>query len=150
MKRLYRSRKDKVIAGVSGGIAEYFEVDPALVRLVWVVLAFSGVGILAYIVGAIIIPEKPEPSSVIRTAEESIPTEGQEQPVEREEAGAEVSEPPARSDSSRVLGVVLVLMGAFLLARRAIPWFAMDKLWPVVLIALGVYFLAGSSWSAKK
>ena len=61
MKRLYRSRKDKVISGVCGGIAEYLEVDPVVVRLVWAILTVisMGMGILAYLVAWVIIPEEP-------------------------------------------------------------------------------------------
>lgn len=59
MKRLYRSRKDRVIAGVCGGIGDYFEIDPMLIRLVWLLLGMTGTGILAYIVAWIIIPEEP-------------------------------------------------------------------------------------------
>jgi phage shock protein C len=59
-KRLFRSRTDKKLAGVCGGLAEYFGIDPTLVRLAWVlVAAFAGAGILAYIVAALIIPENP-------------------------------------------------------------------------------------------
>ncbi len=59
-KRLYRSRSEKKIAGVCGGIAEYFGIDPTIVRLAWAVFACcGGVGIGAYIVAAIIIPEEP-------------------------------------------------------------------------------------------
>lgn len=55
--RLYRSRSQKMIAGVSGGLGEYFDVDPVLIRLLFVVTAFiSGVGILAYIVLWIVVP----------------------------------------------------------------------------------------------
>lgn len=59
MKRLYRSRKNKILAGVCGGIAEYFKIDPVIVRVLWVVWALAyGSGILAYIIAAIIIPKK--------------------------------------------------------------------------------------------
>lgn len=59
-KRLYRSRKDKMLAGVCGGLAEYFDVDPSLVRLACVLLClYAGTGLLAYILAAIIIPEDP-------------------------------------------------------------------------------------------
>ncbi len=60
-KRLYRTEKDRVLGGVCGGIAEYFDVDPVLVRLLWVAftLAFGG-GLLAYIIGWIIIPKKSD------------------------------------------------------------------------------------------
>ena len=57
-KRLVRSSSDRKIAGVCGGIAEYFNVDPTVVRLLWVVLScVGGSGLLAYIIAALIIPE---------------------------------------------------------------------------------------------
>jgi phage shock protein C len=62
--RLYRSRSEKMIAGVSGGLGEYFDVDPVLIRLLFVVTAFiSGVGILAYIVLWIVVPLEGDSSS---------------------------------------------------------------------------------------
>jgi phage shock protein PspC (stress-responsive transcriptional regulator) len=59
-KRLYRSRLDKVLGGVCGGIGKYFTIDPVLIRVVWAISFFAGgVGLLAYIVAWIIIPEEP-------------------------------------------------------------------------------------------
>lgn len=59
-KRLYRSRKDKMLAGICGGLAEYFAVDPSLVRLACVLLClYAGTGLFVYILAAIIIPEDP-------------------------------------------------------------------------------------------
>ncbi len=56
-KKLYRSDENKMLAGVCGGIAEYFGVDPTLIRLAWVVFSLlGGSGVLAYILAAIIIP----------------------------------------------------------------------------------------------
>lgn len=61
MKKLYRISEGKKLAGVCGGLGEYFEIDPTLVRLAWVFLALlAGSGILAYIIAALIIPQKPE------------------------------------------------------------------------------------------
>ena len=60
-KRLYRIEQGKMLAGVCGGIAECFDVDPSLVRLAWVLFcAVGGSGVLAYIVAAIIIPKKSD------------------------------------------------------------------------------------------
>ena len=60
-KRLYKSNENKMLDGVCGGIAEYFGIDPMLVRLGWAVFcAIGGSGILAYIIAAIIIPRRPE------------------------------------------------------------------------------------------
>ena len=58
-KRLYRSRENRMICGVCGGIADYFNVDPTLIRLGLVLLACTGSGILAYVIAAIIIPDQP-------------------------------------------------------------------------------------------
>jgi phage shock protein C len=59
-KRLYRSGKSKILGGICGGIAEYFNVDPAIIRLLWVLFALGyGSGVLAYIIAWIIIPRNP-------------------------------------------------------------------------------------------
>jgi phage shock protein C len=58
-KRLFRSRKDRILGGVCGGFGNYLNVDPVLVRVVWAILFFAaGVGFLAYILAWIIIPEE--------------------------------------------------------------------------------------------
>ena len=60
-KRLYKSNENKMVDGIFGGIAEYFGIDPTLVRLAWVLFcAMGGSGFVAYIVAAIIIPRAPE------------------------------------------------------------------------------------------
>ncbi|MCQ2401751.1 MAG: PspC domain-containing protein [Lachnospiraceae bacterium] len=59
-KRLYRSVNDKKICGVCGGIAEYTNLDPSLVRIITLLLCFSGgVGVMAYFIAALVIPENP-------------------------------------------------------------------------------------------
>ena len=59
-KKLYKSNQNKIAAGVCGGIAEFFGIDPTLVRLGWILLcALGGSGILAYIIAVIVIPNKP-------------------------------------------------------------------------------------------
>ena len=56
-QRLYRSESNRMICGVCAGVAEYFQLDPTLIRLGWVLFcAFGGSGILAYIIAAVIIP----------------------------------------------------------------------------------------------
>ena len=58
-KKLYRSAKDKKIAGVCGGLAKYLNIDVTVIRVIWALIALGGAGILAYIVCALIIPEEP-------------------------------------------------------------------------------------------
>lgn len=60
-KKLYRSERNRMIAGVCGGLAEYFDVDPVIVRLLWVVFSFFvGSGIILYILACIIIPNEKD------------------------------------------------------------------------------------------
>ena len=61
MKKLYRSRENKVLAGVCGGIGEYFEIDPVIVRLIWIVLTMIwGFGFFLYIIAIFLIPLEPK------------------------------------------------------------------------------------------
>lgn len=59
MKKLYRSRENKMLCGVCGGVAEYFNIDPTLIRLAFALFGFTGTGILVYFVSAVIIPDRP-------------------------------------------------------------------------------------------
>lgn len=60
-KRLYKSSTDKKLDGVCAGIGEYFDVDPTIIRLAWIIFcALGGSGIIAYIIAAIVMPRRPE------------------------------------------------------------------------------------------
>jgi phage shock protein C len=65
MKRLYRSRKDRIVGGVCGGLAVHIDVDPGIIRLVWIVVTLIslGTGLIVYLAAWIIIPESPEEST---------------------------------------------------------------------------------------
>jgi len=61
VKRLYRSKKDRILGGVCGGAGAYLKIDPVFVRVIWAICFFAGgVGLLAYILAWIIIPEEPD------------------------------------------------------------------------------------------
>ena len=60
MKRLHRSKTNQMLAGVCGGIAEYFNIDPTVVRLIWAFAAASGGGVVAYLICALVFPKKSE------------------------------------------------------------------------------------------
>ncbi len=62
MKKLYRSNKNKIFAGIIGGVGEYFDVDPVILRLLWVlIIVFTGLvpGVVAYLIAMLVVPEKP-------------------------------------------------------------------------------------------
>ena len=58
-KKLYRNSQNRIIAGVCAGLAEYLNIDPTIVRVIWALVSISGAGLLAYLICALIIPEKP-------------------------------------------------------------------------------------------
>lgn len=120
---LRRSRQDRMIAGVCGGLGRYLGVDPVLLRVAFVVLAIAGgSGILIYILGAILIPE--------------------------EKPGEQLGPVHARSGASgRILaGTALIAVGTILLIDRFVSWF--DKIiGPLTLVALGVAVLV---WGTRR
>ena len=155
LKKLYRSRDHRVIAGVAGGLAEYFAIDVALVRLVWLMLLFAGgAGFFAYIVGAIIIPEEPvggaqySGGTVIDASATPSSPDAASGPAP--EAGAGEATPRdvkvrrLHGDGSSAGGWILVGLGLYFLAHEFVPWFALGKFWPLILILAGAAVLAGA------
>lgn len=145
MKKLYRSRKDGLLGGVCGGIAEHLEVDPTLVRVAFGVLAVvSGVGVLIYLLLWLIIPlegaAEPSPREAVRSGAEEIAGRARE-------IGQEVRTAVARRDIGLAVAVaaILIFLGVSLLLRNLGVWWAwwlrFDVLGPIVLIAIGLALL---------
>jgi phage shock protein C len=141
-ERLYRSRDDRMLFGVAGGMARYFNVDSAIVRLVWVLLFLAaGAGILLYIVAAIVIPEEPAGSAAGTTGASvggigpSVVDHppGQAPVTGRDNAGGAI-----------LLGVVLVLVGGWFLLQRFLPQFDPALVWPAILIIVGLVLVVGA------
>jgi phage shock protein C len=130
-KKLYRSREHAMIGGVCAGIAEYFDTDPSLIRLALVLLFFAGgVGILAYIVAWIIVPQKP-----LITAKTSETNPAEEQAATTSNDSVEEINRPRF-----VLGLILIALGGlFLLGSLHVwHWFSFFRLWPMILIIIGI------------
>ncbi len=145
-KKLYRSNKDKMLGGVAGGLAEYFAIDPTLVRIIFVVSLFvGGAGILAYIILWIVVPEEPfafatpnaqteskageETGSI--TGETAIPNQQQYYQAMTEQ----------KHKRSSVLGIILVVIGLLFLLDNFIPRIHFGDFWPLLLVAIGVGLL---------
>jgi len=150
-QRLERSNANRVVAGVCGGIAEYLAVDPTLVRVVFVVLAFlGGIGLLAYIVLLILMPLPGRPAPFTTTAQpsgSSNATTGSEtdRPVTATAvAPADPAIHAAEAERRRLaVGYLLIGLGVvFLLSNAGVFRFVQWQfLWPLVLIGIGVLFL---------
>ena len=139
MKRLYKSRKDKVISGICGGIGEYFGIDPVLVRVIAVLLFFwGGTGLIAYIVGMIIIPAEPLQADNNEKKE----IEKKEAPKEKESSKYKYTDTGAL-----IIGIVFLIAGFMFLMRNFNFfdfhfWWIKDQIrlffFPGILVALGV------------
>lgn len=120
-KRLYRSKSDRFISGVCGGIADYFEIDSNIVRIIFVILSFTGgVGIFLYIAGLIILSEN--------TGDEEIPAR--------------------KTNSSLLIGLVLIVVGGIFLLREIgmFHYFnlfdiSFSTIWGILLIGIGIVLL---------
>jgi len=117
-KRLYRSTANKVIGGVCGGLGEYFDVDPVLVRVITVLLFLAtGFGILAYVIAWIIIPKRPLDIEPV--------------PINHD-----------YSSWSRYLpGLIFIVIGVILLIRENWFWFDWGEFWPVLLVIAGLLLI---------
>ncbi len=136
-RRLYRSGKDKMLGGVAGGLADYFEVDVTLVRLIVLVTVFAGgLGLFAYLVAWIIIPLNPEHAAFAGTRRDfSSPNETHEVMVDDEDR-------LRRKEKHRQLaGIILIGLGVMFFLDRIFPWFSWDRMWPLVLIFIGVLIM---------
>jgi len=158
-KKLYRSTTDKMIGGVAGGLAEYFDIDSTLVRVLFIVVVFlGGGGIIAYIILWIVVPQKPYelpkyPFSQAQSGGES---------SSGGESGSGNSSEESKSDSFSVtngsiagsvahtggkqmwIAIILIVIGGLLLMDNLLPTFAFRHFWPVLLIAIGIGLLLKS------
>ncbi|MDH4116637.1 MAG: PspC domain-containing protein [Acidimicrobiia bacterium] len=117
-QRLYRSRTEKMIGGVAGGLGEYFALDPLWFRLGFVILALGGgSGVAIYLIAWLLIPERP-------TGEEPV-------------AGAAMS-----MAGTAIIGVALVVLGGIALVNELLPDFG-RFVWPLGLVLVGAVLLIG-------
>ena len=171
-RRLYRSRRDSMLGGVAGGVADYFDMDPSIVRVAWAVLALvtGGIFLVLYVVMWVVVPEGPSAATVARTAAEdgsgaavepgsvapgsgapgslapgSAP--GTSQPTAAEAPAADWSGRDEQlrhrgSGGAVIFGVILIALGAWFLIDQFVPAIPTDLLWPVALVVLGIVLLA--------
>ena len=131
-RRLYRCRENRVIAGVASGVAEFFGLDPTLVRVLWFLsIFFGGVSLLLYIGLAIIVPLEPMAADAAATAA------GPGEPHRHGQGGG--------GRWVTFFGIALILLGSLALLNAALPTIATGRyLWPVFIIGMGAVLVVGA------
>lgn len=161
-KRLMRNRRDAILGGVASGYGDYFDIDPVLVRLGFILLCFlHGVGLIFYLVSWAIMPVHDEAETTAPPAGGTAPSPGAGIGSQAERVVGEVREATERviadvrrssSDGGRgglIAGIVLIVIGTIFLFDR-IPWLhwpywlRLSSLWPLILIGIGVAMLLGA------
>jgi phage shock protein PspC (stress-responsive transcriptional regulator) len=194
-ERLYRSRDDRMLFGVAGGMADWLDIDPAIVRIVWALLIFAGgAGLLLYIVAAIVIPEEPleradfpvpmsgtpaagtavvdggavgagvpvgsASSEGSATVGDTTPVGGSAMPAgapptawvypsrqaarEARRAERRAARGQRQGNGVVILGVILIALGGWLLARMYLPFFDDRLVGPAFLVVVGILLLVSA------
>lgn len=140
-KTLYRAGENRIVAGVCGGVADYFNIDPGIIRLIWVISVFAaGAGIWAYLIAWAIIPENPK---------------SKRRDLHMNEKGKMKQDKHIIPEGIRlhgknpIFGLLLMIVGAIFLANNFFPQLRLDKYWPIIPIALGLVLIF-SSYNHKK
>lgn len=139
-KKLYRSRTNRVLFGVCGGLGEYLGVDPLIVRILFLLLIFgAGSGILLYLVLAFLIPIAPS----TLTGSSSSSSDFRER---AQELAWELREQSGLHSRANWLGAIIVLFGVLLLMDQLFPmhWLRWNLFWPVIFIIFGLLILSRS------
>lgn len=144
-KTLYRSFNNRKIAGVAGGLAEHFNIDPVIIRILFVLTALcGGGGLLIYIILWIVIPE----SSILTFAtksSETADTTNSETTNNNSTSNMENQFEPKKEKRNRhgnlTGGLILITLGILFLVARFVPNIDFGDLWPVILIVVGITVL---------
>ena len=153
-KRLYRNRSERMIWGVCGGLANYFDMDPTIVRIIFVLLALAnGVGIVVYIIMAIVVPLE---GSKVATSKEVIKENVEEIKETAGQIGNEIRSTFEKADEEdtsgkirrrrNLLGMALIVIGIVILlgTLNLFHWLSWVYIWPVIIIAVGLIIIFSS------
>jgi len=140
-ERLYRSRDDRMLAGVAGGLAEIWGADPSLIRIVWALLVVltGGLAFLVYVIMAIVVPEG---DGVAGPSDES-PGQREARRATRDarREARRASGGAGGNSAGLVIGALLILVGGAFFVREWLPAFDFDFFWPLALVGLGIVVL---------
>lgn len=132
-KKFQRTRNEKVISGVCGGLGNYFEVDPIIFRFAFIALLLAGgSSIFIYIILVIVIPKEPYILQSQGASNASTFDNFQQEDLSGKES---------ENSNRTVFGLLLISGGALMLLYNIMPYFKLEKLWPVILVIMGLGLL---------
>lgn len=155
--KLYRSEKQRVIGGVAGGLAEYFDIDPVIVRIVFVLVALAGGGgLLVYIILWIVLPGNTAQKYTFQDTQPGYKPAGPSAGEVPSGTGntdwkdnASTSSPdPLNSEVKQkrtgglIGGLILITLGCLFLVDRFVPSIDFGDLWPILLVVIGAVLIA--------
>ena len=148
-KKLYRSTTDKMLGGIAGGLAEYFDIDSTLIRVLFIITVFlGGGGIIAYIILWVIVPER---AFVVTGG--PVPTDSADPNDAQDKQGGESGTTnnyftayqkvfdEQKKNRAMWGGIILILLGGLFLLDNFIPRFDFGDFWPLILIGVGAGIL---------
>ncbi len=136
-QRLYKSRKSKMIGGVAGGLGDYFDIDPVIVRVLFIITAFAwGVSIIVYILLWIILPENPD--------ELEYYYDFNNDKHDNLSEDADLHTTKKKADRKIIAGIFLIGLGVIIFTDKVTDWIQFKYVWPLILIVIGASLLYGS------
>jgi len=143
-RKLYRSKKDRIIGGVGGGLAQYFNLDPIIVRIIFILLAIAdGAGILIYIILWIFVPEEPgEAVQIDREKKIEEFAEGVKNEF-KSWAGEIKSNKSWWEEKRNLFAILVIIVGLLLLFHQLFGWrlFNWNLFWPIAIIIVGLFLI---------
>lgn len=159
-KKIYRSRDDRMLGGVCGGVANYFGIDSTIVRLIGIVLLFAeGFGVLLYIISWVIIPEDLSIGGKNRRNRDgSIDVDGYSQNSDNtqnnnsendfdnkkkfnKDRDLNPDDTEKNDKRQKTIGIILVALGSFFLINNWVPFFRWERFWPLIFIGFGIVLI---------
>jgi phage shock protein C len=144
---LYRSSRDKMIGGVAGGIGESWNLDPTLIRILFILMVLvGGGGVLLYIILWIVLPLEDQVSI-------NLNSDNMEEQKTNEKENNGVPQDPKfkkKDDGSLIAGLILITLGVIFLVIRYVPRIDFGDLWPVILIVIGIVLLRNAFVGKKQ
>ncbi|HUI31734.1 MAG TPA: PspC domain-containing protein [Candidatus Acidoferrales bacterium] len=148
-RRLYRSRKNRVIAGVAGGLGEYFDIDPVFIRVIFVVATLAGAsGLLAYIILWIVVPKERLMFETNTPTSEGATNMAEGSSGEKQYSNYEYRR--HKRNGGVMGGLILIVIGGLFLADNYLPHFSFSDTWPLILVAIGIGLILNSIKRAEE